>query len=134
MEIYEIKIQQDKKVSDLLTSCGVFFAFSNAQFDENKTPKTEGEKYVRLFGGGFVPHSKLDGYLDGMDEIRKWFKMETNKTKSSRYALISYELSNHEAYYTGEIEDTLIALGKGYTAKEVWKVFNKEQQLVNARN
>ena len=59
----------------------------------------------------------------------KWYKSETQKNKALKVELIRYELSNHEAYYTGSIEDTLNALGKGFTAKEVRAVYNKEYSL-----
>lgn len=39
--------------------------------------------------------------------------------------MIAYELRNHEAHYTGDISDTMEALGKGFTAKEVRKVYNE---------
>jgi outer membrane phospholipase A len=127
MNLHEIKQQKEDKVSALIKEAGMFFAFSNQQFDENKTPKAEGEKYVHLFAGAYLPKSKLNVYLDGMDAINKWFKEAIKDSKLRREHII-YELSNHEAWYTGDIEDTLAALGSDYTAKEVWKVFNEEKE------
>jgi len=64
-----------------------------------------------------------------MEAINKWYK-DATKDANARKANIAYELANHEAYYTYEIEDTLDALGEGYTAAEVWAVFNAEKKKV----
>lgn len=122
-EIQNLKKQQEAKVSELFTKCLVFFAFSNEQFAANKTPLQEGEKYVSIGAGGYLPKGKVDEYISGMKEIDKWYKAAVKETKGMRAANILYELNNHEAFYTHDITDTLQSLGKGYTAKEVWKVF-----------
>ena len=41
---------------------------------------------------------------------------------------IAYELANHEAYYTGDISDTMEALGKDYTEAEVLEVYRAERK------
>ena len=133
LQMSEIKILKQKKVDQLLNDCTVFFAFSNEQFEKNKTPLAEGEKYVSIGAGGYMPKSKINLFADGMKEIEKWYK-EQGKDAKKRRDHIAYELSNHEAWYTGEIEDTMDALGEGYTRKEVWKVYYHEskKQTVNA--
>jgi hypothetical protein len=106
----------------------VFFAFSNEQFTANKTPLKDGEKYVSIGSGGYMPKGNVDSYINGIKEINKAFKNDLKQSKELRRQHIAYELANYEAYYTGDIEDTLEALGKGYTAKEVWSVFNAEKE------
>ena len=123
----EIKAQKEVKVSELIKTCLMFFAFSNEQFTANKTPLQDGEKYVHLFAGAYMPKGQVDNYLNGMELINKWYKKEINTSKKMREDNILYELNNHEAYYTGDIEDTLSSLGKDYTRKEVWKVYQKNQ-------
>ena len=127
--IKELKKEEQSKQTILFNSCGLFWAFSDEQFQKNKTPLQEGEKYVSIGAGGYLPKSKVEIFSAGMKEISKWYKSETQKNKAVKVELIRYELSNHEAYYTGSIEDTLNALGKGFTAKEVWVVYNKEYSL-----
>lgn len=129
MEIYQIKIEREKKQSQLFTATGLFWAFSNEQFEKNKTPLEPGDKYVRLPHGGFLPKSNLDTMLTGMEEINKWFKAEINANKETRRAHIAYELNNHEAFYTGCIDSTCAALGDDYTPAEVRKVYNQEQGI-----
>ena len=82
--------------------------------------------------GGYIPKLSLDAYLDDMATLRKWFKGEVNKSKQQRIDYIAYELNNHEAFYTGDIEDTLNTLGSDYTAKEVTKVFYKMRETQSA--
>lgn len=131
MNIQQIKDNKEKAVSKLIEDCSVFFAFSNEQFEKNKTPLQTGEKYVSMGMGGYLPKSKVADWLQGMKDIEKGFKSEIKKSKELRRENIAYELANHEAYYTGSISDTLEALGEDYTKKEVWKVYY-EEQLQNA--
>jgi len=125
MNLHEIKKQREDKQTVLFNECGLFWAFSDQQFAENKTPLQEGEKYVSIGMGGYLPKGKVDAFSAGMKEINAWYKKEVADNKDLRRKEIIYELGNHEAWYTGDIEDTLAALGSDYTAKEVWKVFNE---------
>lgn len=121
----KLKAEKQLKVDALLTECLIFFAFSNEQFNESKTTLQEGEKYVSLGAGGYMPKGKVQTYLDGIKEINNWFKLATKDNKTRR-ANILYELNNHEAFYTMDIADTLAALGSDYTAKEVQAVYDAE--------
>jgi len=132
--IQDIKKEREEKQTQLFKECGLFWAFSNQQFAENKTPLKEGEKYVSIGAGGYLPKGNLDAFLKGMKEQDKWYKAEIKANKGARRANIAYELANHEAYYTGDISDAMEALGKEYTKKEVLKVYLEEKPLVDARN
>jgi hypothetical protein len=125
--IGEIKNEQQKKVDELLTNCHVFFAFNKEQMEEGKAkhPIPEGEKYTRIPGGGFLPSSQVENFMKGIEDIDNWYKEEV-KSNNARRALIEYELANHEAWYTGSIEDTMRVLGDDYTREEVWKVYREE--------
>ena len=125
--IQDIKKEKENKVNELITACLMFFAFSTEQFNENKTPKAEDEKYVHLGAGAYLPKSKVNDYISGIENINAWYKAEVKDNKARRQN-ITYELNNHEAYYTGDIKDTLSALGNDYTAEEVQKVFNEEEK------
>lgn len=121
----EIKQEREDKVTDLIKECSMFFAFSNEQFATNKTPLAEGDKYVHLGAGAYMPKSKVDSYISGTEAIDKWYRAAVKDNKLRRQNII-YELGNHEAWYTNDIEDTLEALGSDYTAAEVREVFNTE--------
>lgn len=121
--IHDLKREEAQKLDALFKECGVFFAFSEEQFHANKTPLKEGEKYVSMGAGGYLPKGNVSKVSEGMERIRKEFNAAVNASRKQRRALIAYELNNHEAHYTGDISDTLEALGKGFTAKEVRKVY-----------
>lgn len=123
MNIQEIKDAKQEKFSQLVKDVAMFFAFSTEQFNKNKTPLKEGEKYVSLGAGAYIPKGNVDAYLKGIDIIDKWYKAAI-KSNKARKANILYELNNHEAFYTCDITDTLEALGEDYTAEEVQQVFN----------
>ena len=123
MKYQEIKTESQSKMDALITECSVFFAFSNEQFVENKTPLQDGEKYVRLFGGGFIPRSQVKAFTEGLKEINRWERLQIKKAKEQT-AQILYELSNHECWHTGDIENALPVLNH-YPVAIVQKVFNE---------
>ena len=125
-KIYEIKQERETMQSKLFAECGVFFAFSNEQFTANKTPLQEGEKYVSIGMGGYIPKNSLNKFLDGMKENRLWYNKEVRRNNARRQNIV-YELANYECYYTGDIQPAIDALGAGYTTKEVLKVYNEER-------
>lgn len=119
----EIRKQSEDKLSDLIRECGVFFAFSNSQFAESKTPLKEGDKYVSIGHGGYMPKSNVKMFMDGQDEIEAWEKQEIKAAKQLKEDHITFELNNHECLYTGDISDALVVLP--YPKKDVSKVYNK---------
>lgn len=121
--IIEIKKEQSIKIDQLFEEVGLFWAFSNEQFAANKTPLADGDKYVSIGAGGYLPKSKMDVFKSGMSSINRWYK-ETVKANKSRRSLIEYELGNYECYYTNDITEALEALGPDYTEAEVMEVFN----------
>lgn len=110
-----------------MKECGVFFAFSDEQFQSNKTPLAEGEKYVAFGAGSYLPKSSVEKFSAGIARINSEFKKEVRDNKA-REAHILYELKNHEAFYVYDIEDTLQALGEDYSKEEVQAVFKKYQE------
>ena len=135
MTIHELKELHQSKVDALIVECNVFFAFSNQQFEEGKklNPVGEGEKYTRIPGGGFLPSAKSMDFKKGIEEIHNWYT-EQLKQPELRRANIAYELANHEAYYTGEIDQTMDALDESHTEEEVWAVYKEECKKINWDN
>jgi len=130
--IHEIKKEEQDKLNTLFTQCLVFWAFSNEQFEQNKTPLQDGEKYVSIGAGGFLPKSKVKELTDGMKRIKAEYKAAI-KSNKARKLNIAYELSNHEAYYTCDISDTLSAVGPDYTRDEVQAVYNANREREQAQ-
>jgi hypothetical protein len=124
LNIHTLKTQKKQLMSALFVKCGVFFAFSDKQFEENKTPLSEGDKYVHFLAGGYCSKSKSEEFVKGMERIGQWFKDQINE-HGLRKALIAYELGNHEAWYTYDIEQTQDCLGSDFTHDEIMEVFNE---------
>lgn len=129
MKYQEIKTKKDKTdTNKLFTDLGIFWAFSNEQFDQGyakvKPTMQEGEKLTSIGAGGYIPTSRVQAFLDGMKAIEKSFKQGIKNAKA-RNEHILYELNNHESFYTGSIEHALIALGDDYTAEEVTAVYKE---------
>jgi hypothetical protein len=118
--IQELKKEQEEKFSSLFKECGVFFAFSNKQFDEGKTPLKEGEEYVSIVNGGYMPESNTEAFKKGFQEILSWFKSEAKNIEREH---IVYELNNYECFYTGDLEDAFSALP--YSQERITEVYNE---------
>ena len=130
MNIHEIKAEREKRISAIFKKHNVFFAFSTEQFEKYKIKLEEGDKYVSMGMGGFLPKSKADSYLKDMTDDDQWFKDQV-KANDQRRAHIAYELANHECYYTGDIDSAVSALGDDYTFDEVHEVYIQERQKVD---
>lgn len=124
MDIYQVKAKLEKANSDLIKDCGVFFAFSDKQFAENKTPLAEGEKYTSMGMGGYLPSKNVDRYIAGMEANLQAFEQDIAEN-NLREAYINYELGNHEAWYTGDITSTKEVMIGTYTDEELWGVYRK---------
>lgn len=121
----DLKREERQKLDDLFRECAVFWAFSKEQFHANKTPLRDGEKYVSIGAGGFLPKGNAGKLKEGMERIQQEYNAAVKANRKLRRDLIAYELRNHEAHYTGDITDTMEALGEGFTAKEVRKVYDE---------
>jgi hypothetical protein len=127
MNLQELKAEFEKRSKEIMTNNRVFFAFSNRQFDENKTELMEGEKYVILMNGMYCPKSCALNFKTEFGNLIGWYK-EMIRINNLRQAVIRFELSNRESLYTGDIEDTLDALGEDYTEAEVWEIYDLMRQ------
>lgn len=127
----ELKEEKQKRFDKLMDESGMFFAFNDEQFIENKTPLKEGEKYVSIGAGGYMPKGNVDTWIKSTNELNKWYSKEVKNFKKDA---IKYELANHECYYTGDIQPAIDALGKGFTEKQIYEVYKesiKEWELCN---
>lgn len=117
----------EQAISDLLATHGAFFAFSNDQFNEKKQPDV---KYVNCGSGLICPKANVTELLAGIQDVGKKGK-EQDISENGIEAIIERELRNHEAFYTGDIEDTVDALvGYGITAEQVMGVYRKLRDTV----
>ena len=99
----EIKERYDRECQEALKKTGIFYAFSNEQFEKYRTYKEESSDgdYVYVGAGAYI-HKKdknnLDEYFNViLPGLKKRFINSINIDD-----LIEYELINHECYYTGD--------------------------------
>ncbi len=116
-----MSIDFQAKQTELFKELGVFFAFSDEQFAKEKKANVE---YCSVLGGGdCVP-------VENAKEFRRRLSAIHHEQKEHKIAtmgidkIIESELVNHEAYYTGEIDETVEALGfYNVTYEQVKKVY-----------
>lgn len=106
-EFSKLKEEYSNKYNEEFNKTGVFWAFSNSQFEENKTHKNApDEEYKSVGCGGYIHISNLEKLKEFNTTISKQLKKEfVNKINIDD--LIEYELINHECYYTGEWSEIL---------------------------
>ena len=111
-----------QNITDLLKKYNGFFAFGQKQFDEQKK---EGMKYVSRGSGLIHEAGKTKDFDKEFSNIIKEARKQDLK-ENGKEGIIKRELSNHECYYTGDIEQACDAL-KDYNIndEEVLKIFNK---------
>lgn len=107
---------------------GAFWAFGDKQFNEQRKPNVG---YISM-GAGLVCPKKNARQL--AEDIRNAVKQGAKKDieENGIPAIIERELANHEAYYTGDITDTVRALSSyEITAEQVQEVYNKTEAIYN---
>lgn len=104
----------------------VHFAFGQKQLDEEFAKMglkpTDTDKVVGIGYGGFILKTDKKAYIDMLEKHQKERELAIKSDKDgSGYVkdMFSYELANHEYGYTGDLTDTLDALG--LTLDEVLK-------------
>lgn len=105
-----LKEEYDKKYNEELNKTGIFWAFNNEQFEENKTHKNVPDnEYLSIGAGGYIHKSnkfKLDYFLNvTLPKMKREFT-----SKIDMKDLIEYELDNHECYYTSNISEAVDAV------------------------
>lgn len=103
----------------------MFFAFNDKQFEEGMKrlglQANETDKIYKMgVSGGFYRRSDAKAFRDLLDRQAKEMEdaIAADETGDGfAFDMFSYELANHEYGYTGELADTLDALG--LTLKEI---------------
>ena len=133
--IKQAKQEYSNEYNRHITDCGVFWAFDRKQFNENRTHKRKDlneiskmyDNYLAIGGGGYIhkkDKEKLDNFLTNIaPKLKQDFLSRVDKN-----AFILYELLNHEAFYTYELDETLDTMRNYYpdiTEETITKVFKK---------
>lgn len=90
------------------------FAFNQSQFNEmmekwGLTPD-DTDKIYSIGGGGYVRKSDAEA-MEKMFDRHEAERKEAMNDDDYLYQMFNYELANHEYSYTGDLTDTLEALG-----------------------
>ena len=113
----ELKEKHQKEVN----AFPFMFAFSQSQFDEGMKklglePK-DTDKIYNLGAGAYIRKTDSDAYRE---MIKRHAREHTQAIESDStgegfiFDMFYYELKNHEYNYTGDLDDTLEALGYTY--------------------
>lgn len=125
MTYHEIKEKHQTAYNKIMEENQLFWAFSDEQFKEGlaKINLPKGEKLTRFIGGGFLPSKNFDKMIEQMKEADKEEKRELKNNKDIKNKAILYELSNHECFYTGEIDNVVELFKDIYTVEDIKKVY-----------
>ena len=113
----------EARQTELFKKTGTIFAFSDKQFLENKK---EGVKYVQLGQGMLTEKPFVKEVIEGLDKIYKE-SIKQDIKENGKNKIILRELQNHEAFYVGNIEETIHKL-EDYpiTEDEIAHIFSKK--------
>lgn len=96
----------DEAQTAIFKKHGAFFAFSDNQFSEKKV---DGVNYMDLGSGLICPVENVNDLRRELSEALKQGVKE-DVEENGIENIIERELGNHEAWYTGELDDTFEAL------------------------
>lgn len=122
--IHELNKEHQDRTSKILDDLGIFFAFSDEQFEEKAQ---EGVAYVYGQHGEIIPEQNVKEYYIRMKEAQD-IRKKAYAHNVDMDDCIRYELSSHEAWYTYSIEDAMGAVKSSFpdvTEDDMWRVFKK---------
>ena len=116
------------KNSKLFEETGTFFAFSNEQFKEQMK---KGKKYVNMGGGMITEKGNEEKLVKGLNKNYKE-GIKQDLKENGKEKIILRELQNYEAFYTGNIDDTVENLKDypGITKEDIMKSYRKNYSKI----
>lgn len=126
MNYQEIKQKHEKAISDIIEKHQVFYAFNSVQLEEGKKKIKikENKELASIGAGGFIPKINLVAFANDLKQAEKDYKKELKGAKQAKVEAISYQLSNHECFYTGDISPVIEFFSGVYTKNDILKVYN----------
>lgn len=120
-----------EKQSKLFEKYGVFFAFNNDQWDEAVDKTIDKKDYSHIMSGMYCPTKNAAEFIVEHALVVK-AAVEEDIAENGLNLIIRRELSNHECYYTGDIDDAVDKLVPMYpvTVEDIWHVFKNKQYEV----
>ena len=96
----------DLKINELLTKNGVFFAFSEQQYNDAVIP---GVDYIRLYAGMLCPFDNVKTVMNGLDSLSNE-KIQYELSNNTLKTIIWDSLANYECQISGDYNDACDAL------------------------
>ena len=109
----KLKQRHQKEINDFPFG----FAFSETQFNEMMVEKfgltpEDTDKIYSIGGGGYIRKTDSDAMHEMFERHAQEREVAIRENKDDYlYHMFNYELANHEYGYTGDLTDTLDALG-----------------------
>ncbi len=124
MTIKEIRKVQSDKMSALFEKLGIFFAFSDEQFE---VKRKEGVTYVHYYAGMLIPKENVALWVKESDRVsRETGEMLREHIPMDKYIL--HEMLDHEVFYTGspsEILDNVQSCYPECSLEDINKVYRE---------
>ena len=127
------KEDYSKRYNEELNKTGIFFAFSNEQFHQNKIPKEAQDNEFISCGMGMFIHKSNKSNLDHFFEITEKELKKELLSKTTIEEMIQYELINQECYYTEEPFE-IIDLIKDYYQETPEEEIKKKIETIYSKN
>lgn len=128
----KLKKEFDNKYKEEFDKIGIFWAFGNYQFEENKTHKDAPDSQYRSIGyGGYIHESNLPKYRNFYNDFLPKLKREFSK-KINIDDLIDEELINHECWYTGDYMEIVPIIQDFFTKLSTTEIIEKIKNVYNS--
>tara|TARA_R110002020_G_scaffold424388_2_gene633595 strand:- start:20947 stop:21333 length:387 start_codon:yes stop_codon:yes gene_type:complete len=106
----------------LFKRTGTIFAFSQHQFEQ---ARKDNVTYVNLGQGMLTEKPYVEDVINGLDKIYKE-SIQQDLKENGKDKIILRELQNHEAFYVGDIEDTIHKLEDyPFTEDDIIQIYQK---------
>ena len=116
----------EEKQTALFKKTGTIFAFSDKQFEEGKV---KGKLYSRIGQGVLTEKGNEIEVIEGLNAIYKE-SIKTDIRKNGKDKVILRELLNHEAFYTGDLQDTIHKLEDyPFTEDDINHIYQKNYSV-----
>lgn len=121
--IAQFKKEHQEQHAAMLKSLGIFFAFDEEQFQEQKQ---DGVEYCCTDYGMIIPKHKMEEYKSKSREISDKY----NKEIAQLFGLdkfIADTLENQETYYSGDLEEALEIVQNTFTEctmEDIERIYN----------
>lgn len=113
-DFYTLKKEFDEKYNEEFKKTGVFWAFNNEQFEENKTHKNAPDsEYLSIGAGGYIHKSNKEKLENFDNVIAPKLKKEFAKSVEIN-DFIDYELANYESYVDYDYSQTVYLVSDYY--------------------